>query len=40
MHRTCDIFIQDLAGKLEYKTPLGRPRYKWKDNIKNDHKEI
>jgi hypothetical protein len=24
-----------LVGKLEGKRPLGRPRYIWKDNIKN-----
>lgn len=23
-----------LVGKSEGKTPLGRPRYRWKDNIK------
>jgi len=25
-----------LVGKLGGRTPLGRPRYKWKDNIKMD----
>jgi hypothetical protein len=25
-----------LVGKLEGRKPLGRPRYKWEDNIKMD----
>jgi hypothetical protein len=29
-----------LAGKPEGKTPLGRPRRRWVDNIKMDHIEI
>jgi hypothetical protein len=29
-----------LAGNLEGKRPLGRPRHRWKDNIKMDHEEI
>jgi hypothetical protein len=30
-----------LLGKPEVKRPLGRPKHKWKDNIKMDlHKEI
>jgi hypothetical protein len=29
-----------LAGKLEGKRPLGRPRCKWVDNIKMDFAEI
>jgi hypothetical protein len=31
-----------IAGKPEWKRPLGRPwcRYRWEDNIKMDLKEI
>jgi hypothetical protein len=29
-----------LAGKPEGKQPLGRPRHRWKDNIKMDLREI
>jgi hypothetical protein len=29
-----------LVGKPEGKTPLGRPRRRWEDNIKMDLKEI
>jgi hypothetical protein len=29
-----------LVGKLERKRPLGRPRRRWEDNIKMDHREI
>jgi hypothetical protein len=29
-----------LAGKPEGKRPLGRPRHRWKDNIKVDFSEI
>jgi len=29
-----------LVGKLERKTPLGRPRYRWEDNIKMDPQEV
>ena len=29
-----------LAGKPEGKKPVGRPRCKWEDNIKIDHKEV
>jgi hypothetical protein len=29
-----------LVGKPEGKRPLGRPRRRWVDNIKIDHKEI
>jgi hypothetical protein len=29
-----------LVGKPEEKIPLGRPRRRWKDNIKMDLKEI
>jgi hypothetical protein len=33
---TCRI----LVGKLERKKPLGRPRFRWVDNIKIDIREI
>jgi hypothetical protein len=29
-----------LAGKLEGKRPLGRPRRRWDDNIKMDLEEV
>jgi hypothetical protein len=29
-----------LVGKPEGKTPLGRPRSRWEDNIKMDLKEV
>ena len=29
-----------LVGKLEGKRPLGRPRRRWKDNIKKDLQEM
>jgi hypothetical protein len=29
-----------LVGKPEGKRPLGRPRRRWMDNIKIDHREI
>jgi len=29
-----------LAGKLEGKRPLGRPRLRWEDNIKIDIQEV
>jgi hypothetical protein len=29
-----------LVGRPEGKRPLGRPRRKWEDNIKMDHREI
>ena len=29
-----------LVGKLEGQRPLGRPRHKWKDNIKMDPQEV
>jgi hypothetical protein len=29
-----------LAGRLEAKRPLGRPRRRWEDNIKLDLREI
>jgi len=32
--------FRDLVGKPEVKTPLGRPRRRWEDNIKMDLQEI
>ena len=29
-----------LAGSLEEKRPLGRPRHRWEDNIKMDFQEV
>ena len=29
-----------LVGKPEGKSPLGRPRRRWEDNIKMDHQEV
>ena len=29
-----------LVKKLEGKTPLGRPRRRWEDNINMDHQEV
>jgi hypothetical protein len=29
-----------LVGKPEGKRPLGRPRYRWEDNIKMDIQEV
>ena len=29
-----------LVGKLEGKTPLGRPRHRWVDNIRMDLQEV
>jgi hypothetical protein len=29
-----------LVGELEGKKPLGRPRHRWEDNIKMDHREV
>jgi hypothetical protein len=31
---------RDLVGKPEGRRPLGRPRRRWKDNIKMDLKEV
>jgi hypothetical protein len=31
--------IQNLGGKSESKRPFGRPRRRWKDNIKMDLKK-
>jgi hypothetical protein len=28
------------VGKPEGKRPLGRPKYRWEDNIKMDHQEV
>ena len=32
--------LQYLVGKSEGKTPLGRPRHRWEDNIKMDLQEV
>ena len=32
--------LQGLVGKSEGKTPLGRPSYRWEDNIKMDLQEV
>jgi hypothetical protein len=32
--------LKILVGKLEGKTPLGRPRYKWEGNIKMGCREL
>jgi len=29
-----------LVGKMEGKRPLGRARFRWKDNIKIDHQGV
>jgi hypothetical protein len=29
-----------LVGNLEGKTPLGRPRRKWEDDIKMNHRDV
>ena len=33
-------FIHVLVGKPEGKSPLGRPRSRWEDNIKMDLQEV
>ena len=44
--RACGIYGGDekykqvLVGTPEENTPLGRPRLRWKDNIKRDIKEV
>jgi hypothetical protein len=35
-----DVFTGFLVGRPEDKRPLGRPRYRWEDNIKLDLREI
>jgi hypothetical protein len=32
--------IKNLVGKPEWKTPLGRPRCRWSENIRMDLREI
>ena len=36
----CKNAYRVLVGKPEGKRPLGRPRYRWKDNIKMDLREV
>jgi hypothetical protein len=31
---------KSLVGEPEGKRPLGRPRHRWEENIKRDHREI
>jgi hypothetical protein len=33
-------FYRDLVGKPETKSPRGRPRRRWEDNIKIDIQEV
>ena len=46
MDRTCSTMEEPtnayrvLVGKPEGKTPLGRPRHRWEDNIKIDLREL
>ena len=44
MGRACDAYgggvHRVLVGKPEGKRPLGRPRRRWKDNIKTDLQEV
>jgi hypothetical protein len=40
MHGGGEWCLQVLVGKPEGKRPLGRPRRRWKDNIKLDLTEI
>jgi hypothetical protein len=35
-----EVFTGFLAGKSEGKSPLGRPRHGWEDNIKTDLREV
>jgi hypothetical protein len=39
-HGRDDSVINNLIGKPEGKRPLGRPRRRWKDNIRMDLREI
>jgi len=32
--------LEPTVGKHERKRPLGRPRRKWRDNMRNDLKQI
>ena len=36
----CRSAFKILTGKTTGKRPLGRPRHRWKDNIRMDHEEI
>jgi hypothetical protein len=46
MGRACGTYGEDrrvhrvLVGKSAGKMPLGRPRHRWKDNIKMDLQEV
>ena len=37
---THNAYKKMLTGKTKGKRSLGRPLYRWKDNIKRDHKEL
>jgi hypothetical protein len=34
MHEKMQIAYKSLVGKSEWKRPVGRRRYRWKDNVK------
>jgi hypothetical protein len=36
MHGKADNAYKIIDGKTEWKTPLERPRHRWKDNIKTN----
>jgi hypothetical protein len=40
MHEVGERRVQGLDGEPEGKRPLGRPRLRWKDNIKMDLQEV
>jgi hypothetical protein len=40
MHGCGERFYRVLVGRPESKRPLGRPRRRWENNIKMDHREI
>jgi hypothetical protein len=37
---TLEMHTQSWSENLKGKRPLGRPRHRWKDNIKMNHREI
>jgi hypothetical protein len=38
LKQACQVPV--FIGKLKEKRPLGRPRRKWEDNVKMDHREM
>jgi hypothetical protein len=40
MHGRGEESIEGLVEKPEGKRPLGRPRHRWEDGIRMDHREI